>query len=91
MRLETHQLNNSKSKQTYSFSKESRLPKLRVHKLDRFYNLPTTRSKRSCSFGYGEKSSMHLKTEGAPLGSYEISNFVDQIGKRKISFGYGRD
>ena len=70
MQLEKHQLNKSSSKNSYSFSKEQRLPKLRINQIDTFYDLPSTRSKRTCSFGIGEKSNMHIKTEGAPLGSY---------------------
>lgn len=59
--LSHHGLNNSSSKQKYSFPKASRFNLnnnlyIKSHyRCDSFYDVPSTRNRRSTSFGYGNK------------------------------------
>lgn len=94
-----HSLNNSTSKMTYSFPKSNRfLPSIKptyLHyklRCDLFYDVPLQRSKRSTSFGIGNKMSMSIDTDAPPPGTYtQASDFEGKNKKRGFSFGYGRD
>ena len=56
------------------------------------YTLPSTLNKKTCSFGYGNKTSLNLKTSSPPPGTYQS---VGDLGNSKrlntISFSPGRD
>jgi hypothetical protein len=91
MKVERHQLNRSKSKSGAVFAQADRLPRVGTRPVDKFYNLPDMKNKRACSFGYGSKSRMHLKTEAPAVGTYRTNDFVHLLSSRKMSFGLGRD
>jgi hypothetical protein len=89
MSIEKHQQNCSPTKQAYSFGRSKR-PSQKPSNYT-FYDLPGTRSKRTCSFGRGQKQSLVLRCEGPPPGTYNVPGFVEMLAKRSISFGVSRD
>ena len=85
-------LNSSVSKMMFSFGKSPRFPTLKRSAISySFYNLPSTRSNRSTSLGYGSKTDFTLLKKG--LGDYpEIKRDFD-IGTKLgpyFSFGMSR-
>ena len=48
-------IDNSPSKQKYSFPKAERFPKISIYGAMSFYNLPNVRTKRSTTLGYGSR------------------------------------
>lgn len=76
----THLLNNSSSKQKFSFPKTERFrnnQKLLYlqdnHRCDHYYEVPSTRTSRATSFGFGHKD-IGLRHDKLipPIGSYEL-------------------
>ena len=87
-------LNNSPSKQMYSFSKSERFPPLLKNSLstNHFYNIPPIRDKRSCSFGYGNKVDFSQASKDKSKVYYNIKSiFTQKTGSPHYSFGIGRD
>ena len=70
-------LNSSVSKMMFSFGKSPRFPTLKRSAISySFYNLPSTRSNRSTSLGYGSKTDFTLLKKG--VGDYpEIKRDFD--------------
>lgn len=88
-----HTLNTSLSKMKYSFTKANRfLPTLRSS-CDIYYTVPDIKSKRSTSFGFGNKLNLSLDNSVAPPpGTYAPERLFDKSPKnRGYSFGFGRD
>ena len=87
-----HLLNNSPSKYMFSFPKTPRFFKLKQDNgVDKFYNLPSTLTKRSTAMGFGKKSnftSNNSNTEFVSIKRYFDKNY--QPGS-KYSFGVSRD
>ena len=87
-------LNHSKSKFMYSFGKAQRFPPInRGYTGNLFYNLPSMKTNRSTSIGYGTKSDF---TIGAKLKCpvfYNYKSDFDQKNPRspRYTFGVGRD
>ena len=48
-------INNSTSKQKYSFGKGARFPSVGKTLNHNFYDLPSSLKKRGCSFGFGDR------------------------------------
>jgi alcohol dehydrogenase YqhD (iron-dependent ADH family) len=46
-------IDNSPTKQKYTFSKAERFPKISIYGAMSFYNLPSVKNERATSFGYG--------------------------------------
>ena len=46
-------IDNSPTKQKYTFSKAERFPKISIYGAMSFYNLQSAKNERSTSFGYG--------------------------------------
>ena len=85
-------LNNSPSKQMYSFSKSERFPPLLKSSSNSYYNIPPIRDKRSCSFGYGNKIDFSKDSKDKSKVYYNIkSTFTQKNGSPHYSFGIGRD
>jgi hypothetical protein len=92
-------LNNSPSKQMYSFSKSERFPPILSSSSStsslpqkQFYNIPPIRDKRSCSFGYGNKIDFSKESKDKSKVYYNIkSTFSKNSGSPFYSFGIGRD
>ena len=66
--VDRHSLNTSPAKNALGFLKSPRHPILAQGQgTDRYYDLPSVREKRSCSFGFGNKSSLVNYQIGPPL------------------------
>ena len=87
-----HLLNNSPSKYMFSFSKTPRFFKTKQDEgVDKFYNLPSTLTKRSTAMGFGNRLNFTAKnsdTEFISIKRYFDKNY--QPGY-KFSFGVSRD
>ena len=97
--LNKHCLNNSKTKQMYSFSKSPRFKPLKKSSSASsfFINFPNTFSKRKAFIGYGKKSDF-TKGYHAYGQLYKIprlfdnnNNSIEFPNSPKFSFGIGRD
>jgi hypothetical protein len=90
-------LNNSPSKQMYSFSKSERFPPILSSSTSsisykQFYNIPPIRDNRSCSFGYGNKIDFSKESKDKSKVYYNIKSiFSKNSGSPFYSFGIGRD
>ena len=87
-------INSSKSKQMFSFSKSSRFPKVdRRNYSDAIYSLPEIKTKRSTTFGLGNKYDFTKGQKG--INSQFYSNGTDFDKEHPYSpcftFGAGRD
>ena len=82
-----------KSKQMFSFGKSKRFKQLKIL-TDAYYNLPSTKSKRATTLGYGKKSDFtdNLK-KGKTDNYYNIPSEFDYKKKSSLqySMGKGRD
>jgi len=57
-----------------------------------FYDLPSSNTRRSCSFGVGEKTSFAEKEKSPPPGAYESQSDFGSLGRHNtISFSLGRN
>lgn len=81
--------NNSTAKSQFSFPKAKRFPQVTAE-TGKFYDIPSTFSKRTTSFGYGKKYDFTSDKEKTPdPGAYQP---VDPNGKPKgFSFGSSRE
>ena len=88
-------LNHSKSKYMYSFSKAQRFPKIeRSYGTGNiFYNLPSTRMKRSTSIGYGTKYDFTRDAKSKSSVFYDYKSDFDPKNPNgpRFSFGLGRE
>lgn len=68
-------LNSSKSKFQYSFSRAERFYDKKSFSVTsiRFYDLPSTKSRRKTTFGYGNRTSF-LANNNPPPNQYEAKN-----------------
>lgn len=86
-----HLQNNSPSKYMFSFSKTPRFFKIKQdNKVDKFYNLPSTLTKRSTAMGFGKKLNIGPKNTSEFIS---IKRYFDKgyIPGYKYSFGVSRD
>jgi hypothetical protein len=65
-----HSLNNSTSKMKYSFSKADRFLPTIKSQCDIYYNVPDRKSRRSTSFGFGNKIKLSTDSSVPPPGTY---------------------
>lgn len=86
-------IDNSPSKQKYSFPKAERFPKISIYGAMSFYNLPSVRTKRSTTLGYGSRYNFVPKdSENIPACyNYRYGVESKQPQSPKYSFGLGRD
>ena len=94
-RICNSQLNHSKSKFMYSFSKAERFPKL-INYSDKshfFYNLPSMKEKRSTTLGYGSKYDITKGLKSSKSVFYDFKRDFDPKNLRgpKYSFGVSRE
>jgi hypothetical protein len=92
--VSSHPTNNSKSKQHYSFSKNSRFPPPpKILNQHIGYDIPPTTEKRACSFGYGRKYDFTSGRKASPPpNSYNMpSEFSSARAKNAPSFGASRE
>ena len=62
--------------------------------VDVFYDLPTTRSKRTTTQGFGNKTmGPEDKSKSPPVGTYDVFDEIHDPGEkiRMKSFGTGRE
>lgn len=89
-----NQINKSKSKHTYSFSKGQRFEGLKFQGSRTFhYDMPEVRNRRSTSFGCGKKFDMIIKHINKRTPYYDMpSEFNTSKPKSPaFSFGIGRE
>lgn len=53
--------------------------------------MPSLKSKRSCSFGYGSKTDLANKSSSPPPGAYEAKSSFHSNGSNSIAFGKSRN
>lgn len=59
---------------------------------EKLYTLPSTLEKKTCTFGYGSKTSFEIKQSSPPPGSYKsFSDFSQDKKPNTVSFGSGRE
>ena len=94
-RICNSQLNRSKAKYMYSFSKAERFPKIYSYsdKSQFFYNLPSMKEKRSTTLGYGSRYDMTKDSNISKSVFYDFKRDFDPKNLRgpKFSFGVSRD
>ena len=88
-------LNHSKSKYMYSFGKAQRFPPINnsFGSVYKFYNLPSVRTKRSTSIGYGTKYDFTRDAKSKSPVFYDYKSDFDRKNPNgpQYSFGLGRD
>jgi hypothetical protein len=86
-------IDNSPSKQKYSFPKAERFPKISIYGAMSFYNLPSVRTKRSTTLGYGSRYNFVPKDSENTPACYNYLYGVEskQPYSPKYSFGLGRE
>ena len=86
-------IDNSPTKQKYSFSKAERFPKISIYGAMSFYNLPSVKNERATSFGYGSRYNFCKKSSETTPSCYNYSYGVQskQPYAPKYSFGLGRE
>lgn len=86
-------LNTSSAKNMYSFSKAPRFPTIsRRGFSDSFYDLPSVRMKRTCTFGYGNKSDFTKNKKGYnPKFNDNTSDFGAKSHGPRYTFSNGRE
>ena len=90
-------INNSTSKEQYTFGKSERFPRIRLTS-DVFYNIPETKMNRTSGFGYGTRSDFTKKPAGKRGMTAEFYNhprdyddYPSHIRGLSFKFGPGRD
>ena len=86
-------IDNSPTKQKYSFPKAERFPKISIYGAMSIYNLPSVRNKRSTTMGYGGRYNFAPKNTEATPACYDFNYGVEstQPNPPKYSFGLGRE
>lgn len=90
-------LNNSPSKQQFSFPHDERFRYKNIHErsLDKFYDVNGMlfRNKKTCSFGIGGKYDFtrNAKNVPAPNAYYPQNLSINESKKQGFSFGISRD
>ena len=86
-------LNTSSAKNMYTFAKASRFPTIsRKGFSDTFYDLPSVRMKRTCTFGYGTKSDFTKNTRRYnPKFNDNSSDFGAKSHGPRYTFSNGRE
>ena len=88
-----HSENTSPTKFMFTFNKASRFPKInKTGKTDSIYNIPSSKTKRKTTLGYGKKSDF-TKRSNSHTEFVHIKRDFDEGNQRgvKYSFGLGRD
>ncbi len=82
--------NTSRSKQRFSFPKSPRFgaPAGR-NPCDAFYNLPSTRSRRGTSFGYGGRGDLAQRNCSPPPTAYSMRSEFAKGGRKANVFTFG--
>ena len=86
-------IDNSPTKQKYSFSKAERFPKISVYGAMSFYNLPSVKNERATSFGYGSRYNFCKKNFETTPSCYNYSYGINskQPCAPKYTFGVSRE
>ena len=86
-------IDNSPTKQKYSFSKAERFPKISIYGAMSFYNLPSVKNERATTFGYGSRYNICRKESETTPSCYNLKYGVEskQPAAPKYSFGVGRE
>ena len=85
-------IDNSSTKQKYSFPRAPRFPKISIYGAMSFYNVPSIINNRSTSFGYGSRYDFAPRKEDRTPACYDYNYGVEstQPCSPKYSFGVGR-
>ena len=86
-------IDNSPTKQKYSFPKAERFPKISIYGAMSFYNIPTFKNERATSFGYGSRYNFTKKNSENTPACYDFSYGVEsnQPYAPKYTFGVSRE
>ena len=86
-------IDNSPTKQRYSFGRAERFPKISTYGAMSIYNLPKVNNTRATSFGYGNRYSFTPRRENITPSAYDYSYGVEstQPYTPKYSFGVSRE
>ena len=87
-------LNNSTSKALYSFPKATRFKDIgrRNDNPNAFYDIGDTKTRRTTSFGYGNKQDFTKSTDKVPAPNhYANTDSMYKFGRKGITMGPGRD
>ena len=87
-------INNSPSKQMYSFPLSKRFPDYNEDSSQFFFEKSSTLSQRKASIGYGKRSTILLSKRGKTDNYYNIPptiNANSKSGSPKYTFGFSRD
>ena len=86
-------INNSPTKQRYSFGRAERFPKISTYGAIAIYNLPKVNNPRATSFGYGGRYKFGPRRENITPSAYDYSYGVEsnQPYAPKYSFGVSRE
>ena len=86
-------INNSPTKQRYSFGRAERFPKISTCGAMTIYNLPKVNNTRSTSFGYGSRYNFCPRKDDITPIAYDYSYGVEstQPYAPKYSFGVSRE
>ncbi len=86
-------LNNSTSKQMYSFSKAERFPKIKRNSSVGYYDIPSMFSKRFTTLGYGKRSDFTASFKGNNASYHDNSSDFNQNNPHgpKYTFSNGRE
>ena len=85
-------IDNSPTKQRYSFNRAPRFPKISIYGAMSFYNIPSSTNTRATSFGYGSRYDFVPRKENRTPACYDYNYGVEsqQPSSPKYSFGIGR-
>jgi hypothetical protein len=81
-------VNNSTAKYSYAFSKEPRFRAQKSGPQPDYYELPSGRSRRATSLGYGKKEDISKANPGPGPGHYQLPPIRARAGR---SFGLDRE
>ncbi len=82
-------INRSPSKVTYSFSKAERFKRNKTDNYYVFYNIPDTKSNRSCSMGYGKKIDFTKRAKGQCISLYSFPSLFDPKYHNSPQYSFG--
>ncbi len=97
IQIRNHQLNDSKTKQLFSFGKARRFPNINHESACKklcYDSKPFYHNTRSCSLGYGRKYDFTQNKENTPGPQKYDKNYYDimkRVEKKGITFGLSRD
>jgi hypothetical protein len=59
-----------------------------LYRADTYYDLPTTKMRRTCSFGFGLRAKVEIKQQGPPPNTYDLPSVFDCTRKKGKVFNF---